>query len=187
MPGCVFESRWLLSANGPLTLVAYFSAPALASAALRAARRSGVSSLPLGALKHDLQDRAVARAELALEDVGGLLRVGARDHELVLERALERPEREHADDDEDEQAPEDGRLRMGRLAARDLGEQAFMGARLPFGRCDVCHPRLPFLRCSRCQRERFPHVRDARAARTNAPRAHLPPAHVNAVHGSNGT
>ena len=51
MPGCVFESRWLLSANGPLTLVAYFSLPACTSAAVIAARRSGVASLPSGESK----------------------------------------------------------------------------------------------------------------------------------------
>ena len=70
----------------------------------------------------DLQDRAVARAELGLEDVCRLLRIRARDHELVLERALERAEREETDQDEQEETAEHGPLRMSRLSARNARE-----------------------------------------------------------------
>ena len=122
------RSRWLSSANGPLTSVADSALAALASAASMAALRSAVSSRsPSGATITTCSTAPLRASNFACEHVGGLLRVGARDRELVLERALERPERQEQDDEEEQQAAEDGSLRVRGLSARDAREQRRYG------------------------------------------------------------
>ena len=66
MRGSILEKRWLLSANGPVTSVAFGVLAASASTAAIAALRSGESSLPSDALKTTCRTAPLRSPNLAL-------------------------------------------------------------------------------------------------------------------------
>ena len=163
MRGSLLEKRWLLSANGPVDVGRVRRLGSVGQHGCDRRLALGRVEPAVGGLEDDLQDGAVALAELGLEDVRGLLGVRARNHELVLERALERPERQERQHDEEGQTAEDGPLRMVGLCARDARQRA----------CDllltrtrwswvVAHP-VPFLTPTPQWREQLrSRIRDSR-------------------------
>ena len=95
----------------------------LAIASSIAALRSGVSSrCPFGRGEDDVEDAALLVGELRLDQVGRPLGVGARDLELVPQRAADR--RDEADQDHDDREPaEDDAPRVRRARPRPARER----------------------------------------------------------------
>ncbi len=107
-------------------------APSIASSAL-----GRVQPFALGRGEDEVQDAALLGGELGLDQVGRLLRVRARNLELVLQAAAERPDREDQERDDPDPA-EDDTPRMRGARAHPAGEPArretFVGcAPIPVG------------------------------------------------------
>ena len=132
-------------------------------------------------IEDDLQDRAVALAELGGEEVRRLLGVRARDRELVLERAVQRTERQEIDDDENEQATEHRSLGVRGLRGGDAGKPARRSTPLPVvgGRVVVSHAVPSCAAAAAAPLLVEPVVQRAGGRNPSGP------AHVNAVHPSN--
>ena len=98
--------------------------------------RRRVEPLPLGGGEHDVEDAALLGLELGLDQVGGLLGVGAGDLELVAQAAADGRDERDQDDHDPEPAAEDAPW-MCRAEAGPAGERArresLVGGAAPVG------------------------------------------------------
>ena len=100
----------------------------------RGAALGRVELLALGRREHEVQHAALLRGELRLDQVGRLLRVRARDLELVLEASPDRP------DEQDERGddPDPGDHHAPRVACAGSHPARERACRQSFVCCETC-------------------------------------------------